>query len=51
MTAALALPTVPEAAPTVAVTIEAPGVTLIENVDALSDGNRCSCAAGDDNPF
>jgi hypothetical protein len=35
----------------VPVAIEMPGVSLIDNVDALSEGNLCSCAAGDDNPF
>lgn len=52
MTAApLALPIPPEPGPAVSVTIEPPGVTLIANVDELSEGNLCSCAAGDDNPF
>ncbi|RKS70937.1 hypothetical protein BZB76_5417 [Actinomadura pelletieri DSM 43383] len=39
------------AVPAVRVAIEAPGITLIANVDDLSEGNLCSCAAGDDNPF
>ncbi|MBT2211542.1 hypothetical protein [Actinomadura sp. NEAU-AAG7] len=37
--------------PAVPVAVEVPGVSLIANVDALSVGNVCSCAAGDDNPF
>ncbi|GAA4235887.1 hypothetical protein GCM10022254_44180 [Actinomadura meridiana] len=37
--------------PAVPVAIEPPGLTLIANVDDLSEGNLCSCAAGDDNPF
>jgi hypothetical protein len=39
------------AVPAVPVAIEASGITLIANVDDLSEGNLCSCAAGDDNPF
>ncbi|WP_395107585.1 hypothetical protein [Actinomadura sp. SCN-SB] len=35
----------------VAVNVESPGVTIVANVDDLSAGNVCSCAAGDDNPF
>ncbi|WP_158578534.1 hypothetical protein [Spongiactinospora rosea] len=50
-TAPLALPARPEAAATVPVAIEPPGITLIANIDDLSEGNLCSCAAGDDNPF
>jgi hypothetical protein len=26
-------------------------ITFVADVDALSEGNLCSCAAGDDNPF
>jgi hypothetical protein len=26
-------------------------VTFVPDVDALSEGNVCSCSAGDDNPF
>lgn len=44
-------PAMPLAVPAVPVAIEAPGITLIANVDDLSEGNKCSCAAGDDNPF
>lgn len=59
-TATRAVPALPKAAepsaatlavPAVPVVIEAPGITLIANVDDLSEGNLCSCAAGDDNPF
>jgi hypothetical protein len=35
----------------VSVNVESPGVTIVANVDDLSAGNVCSCAAGDDNPF
>lgn len=26
-------------------------IAFITDVDALSEGNLCSCSAGDDNPF
>lgn len=26
-------------------------ITFVADVDALSEGNVCSCSAGDDNPF
>ncbi|WP_199485106.1 hypothetical protein [Actinomadura craniellae] len=35
----------------VPVTIEPLDVTIVADVDELSAGNVCSCAAGDDNPF
>lgn len=52
-TATSAVPAVPKAVEpsAVPVAIEAPGITLIANVDDRSEGNKCSCAAGDDNPF
>ncbi len=35
----------------VTLAIEPPTVTVIADIDVLSEGNLCSCAAGDDNPF
>ncbi|MFI0407816.1 hypothetical protein [Actinomadura sp. 3N508] len=59
-TAPFAVPALPKAVepsamtlavPAVPVVVEPPGITLVANVDDLSEGNLCSCAAGDDNPF
>lgn len=37
--------------PAVSVTLEPTGFAFVANIDDLSQGNVCSCAAGDDNPF
>jgi hypothetical protein len=31
--------------------VETEEIELIPDVDALSESNRCSCAASDDNPY
>lgn len=31
--------------------VEADEIEFIEDVEVLSESNRCSCAASDDNPY